>query len=168
METGSIGAHSPETVARYRSSGAWRDDSLWTYLDRWADDDPDIVFLCDGDVEITWGQLRAMTGRTAGSLRRLGVGAGDRVLVQLPNWYEFVVVYFALARIGAVLVPALPIYRGHELRHMITTTDATTYVLTPSFRGFDYLALARDLRRGAGHARQPRRRARWRHRAARG
>jgi acyl-CoA synthetase len=112
-------AHDADTIDHYRRVGAWRDDSSAAFVDRWADARATDVFLYDADRRLTWGEVRGLSWRTAASLRRLGVGHGDRVAVQLPNWYEFVVVYLALARIGAVLVPAMPIYRRHELHHML-------------------------------------------------
>jgi non-ribosomal peptide synthetase component E (peptide arylation enzyme) len=136
-----------EAAAAHRRNGYWLDGSLSGYLDHWACEKPDDTVIIDGDVFVTWRDLRDNAYRTAASLLDLGIERGDRVVVQLPNWQEFVVVYFAVARIGAVIVPALPIYRHHELRHMITLTDAKAYVLTPSFRGFDYLSMARDLRK---------------------
>ena len=69
----------------------------------------------DGYSALTGVRLREQAYRLAAALRWLGVEAGNRVQVQLPNWNEFVVVYVALARIGAVLVPTMPIYRHDEV-----------------------------------------------------
>jgi acyl-coenzyme A synthetase/AMP-(fatty) acid ligase len=59
--------------------------------------------------------------------------ADDRVQVQLPNWNEFVVVYVALARIGAVLVPTMPIYR---LPEMLQVVDALPTTMTGKVQKF--------------------------------
>ena len=87
-----------ETVAGFRAAGYWRDETLSASVDRLAGQDR--VVLTDGYGALTGTELREQAYRLAAALRRLGVGAGDRVQVQLPNWNEFVVVYVALARIG--------------------------------------------------------------------
>lgn len=102
-----------ETVAGFRAAGYWRDETLSASVDRLAGQDR--VLLTDGYSALTGAQLREQAYRLAAALRWLGVEAGDRVQVQLPNWNEFVVVYVALARIGAVLVPTMPIYRHDEV-----------------------------------------------------
>jgi non-ribosomal peptide synthetase component E (peptide arylation enzyme) len=107
--------YSEATIAGFRSSGHWRDEVLARYVERWAEEDPDRVVLTDVYSSLTTAQLRRSAYRFAAALRGLGVEPGDRVLVQLPNWNEFVVVYVALARIGAVLVPQMPIYRDDEV-----------------------------------------------------
>ena len=98
----------------------------------------DRVLLTDGYGALTATQLREQAYRLAAALRRLGVEAGDRVQVQLPNWNEFVVVYVALARIGAVLVPTMPIYRHDEVLYVLQHSGAKVSVVAGEFRGFDY------------------------------
>jgi cyclohexanecarboxylate-CoA ligase/acyl-CoA synthetase len=136
---------SPDDAARYARDGSWLDGSLTGWVERWAAVKPETVFLLDGDVVVTWRQFLERSRRTARSLLDLGVARGDRVIVQLPNWHEMVITYAALARIGAVIVPALPVYRHHELRHMIDLTAARSIVVTPTFRGFEHLTMAREL-----------------------
>jgi non-ribosomal peptide synthetase component E (peptide arylation enzyme) len=92
-----------ETLAGFRAAGYWRDETLSAAVDRLAGQDR--VLLTDGYGAVTGWQLREQAYRLAAALRWLGVEVGDRVQVQLPDWNEFVVVYLALARIGAVLVP---------------------------------------------------------------
>jgi len=125
-----------ETVAGFRSAGYWRDDTLSASVDRLAEQDR--VLLTDGYGALTAAQLREQAYRLAAALRRLGVEAGDRVQVQLPNWNEFVVVYVALARIGAVLVPTMPIYRHDEVLYVLRHSGAKVSVVAGEFRGFDY------------------------------
>ena len=69
--------------------------------------------------------------------------------VQLPNWNEFVVVYVALARIGAVLVPTMPIYRHDEARYVLQHSGAKIAVVPGEFRGFDYPDMLGEIRASA-------------------
>ena len=105
--------------------------------------------LTDGYGALTGTELREQAYRLAAALRRLGVGAGDRVQVQLPNWNEFVVVYVALARIGAVLVPTMPIYQHDEVRYVLQHSGAKVAVVAGEFRGFDYPDMLGEIRASA-------------------
>ena len=136
-----------ETVAGFRSAGYWRDDTLSASVDRLAEQDR--VLLTDGYGALTAAQLREQAYRLAAALRRLGVEAGDRVQVQLPNWNEFVVVYVALARIGAVLVPTMPIYRHDEVLYVLRHSGAKVSVVAGEFRGFDYPDMIAEIRASA-------------------
>jgi non-ribosomal peptide synthetase component E (peptide arylation enzyme) len=69
--------------------------------------------------------------------------------VQLPNWNEFVVVYVALARIGAVLVPTMPIYRHDEVLYVLRHSGAKVSVVAGEFRGFDYPDMIAEIRASA-------------------
>jgi acyl-CoA synthetase (AMP-forming)/AMP-acid ligase II len=138
--------YSESTIAGFRSSGHWRDEVLAHYVDRWAEEDPDRVVLTDGYSSLTTAQLRRSAYQFAAALRGLGVDPGDRVLVQLPNWNEFVVVYVALARIGAVLVPQMPIYRDDEVGYSARHSGAKVLVVPGEFRRFDHAAMAVDIR----------------------
>jgi acyl-CoA synthetase (AMP-forming)/AMP-acid ligase II len=137
------------TIAGFRSAGYWRDDTLSASVDRLAAEQPDRVLLTDGYAALTTAQLRDRAYRLAAALLRLGVQAGDRVQVQLPNWNEFVVVYVALARIGAVLVPTMPIYRHDEVRYVLRHSGAKVSVIAGEFRGFDYPEMIGEIRASA-------------------
>jgi cyclohexanecarboxylate-CoA ligase/acyl-CoA synthetase len=138
--------YSESTIAAFRAAGHWRDGALAERLEHWAGQRPDRVAVSDGYHELTWAQLRDQAWRLAGRLRGLGVGAGDRVQVQLPSWHEFVVVYAALARLGAVLVPTMPIYRWDEVRYAVNHAGAKVSVVCGEYRKFDYLAMIREVR----------------------
>jgi acyl-CoA synthetase (AMP-forming)/AMP-acid ligase II len=141
--------YDPATIARFRSAGFWRDEVLSASVDRLAATQPNRVIVTDGYAALTAAQLRAQAYRLAAALAGLGVRAGDRVQVQLPNWNEFVVIYVALARIGAVLVPTMPIYRHDEVLYVLQHSGAKVSVVAGEFRGFDYPAMLADIRASA-------------------
>jgi cyclohexanecarboxylate-CoA ligase len=87
--------------------------------------------------------------RAAAGLRQRGVGPGDVVAIQLPNWWEFAVVALAANRIGAVVNPLMPIFREREMAYMLDFAQAKVLVVPQVFRGFDHAAMARG---AAGHA----------------
>ena len=71
---------------------------------------------------------------------------GDVVAFQLPNWWEFTALFFACNRIGAVANPLMPIFRQRELRFMLGFAGAKIAVVPASWRGFDHMAMMREIR----------------------
>ncbi|QJY48251.1 AMP-binding protein [Pseudonocardia broussonetiae] len=136
-------------VEEFRERGWWQDGSAGALLDRWAAERPDRRFVSDGTTELDYATLRGRAYRLGATLRAAGVGTGDRVAVQLPNWAEFAVSYLAIARIGAVMVPIMTVYRETEVAHVLRNSGAVAAVTTGEFRGFDHAAMFRSLRAGA-------------------
>jgi 2,3-dihydroxybenzoate-AMP ligase len=87
----------------------------------------------------------ATTARRAHNLFRLGVGAPARIVVQLPNHLDFVFVYLALCRIGAIPVMALRAHRHAEVRHFIRASGAIGYVIADRLGSFDYREMAAEM-----------------------
>ncbi|MFF3767058.1 (2,3-dihydroxybenzoyl)adenylate synthase [Streptomyces sp. NPDC001922] len=137
----------PADVAeRYRAEGLWRGESLVDLLDtavRTHGAKPAVV--C-GDRRIGYDELDLLTRRTAAGLHARGIRSGDRIVVQLPNGPDFVVLCFALFRLGAKPVFALPAHRVQEIRHLCELSGAVGYVFPESHHGFDHLALAHRVR----------------------
>jgi cyclohexanecarboxylate-CoA ligase len=96
-------------------------------------------------VRLSYLELAQRAARAARVLADAGVGRGDVVSFQLPNWWEFVAVHLACVRLGAVSNPLMPIFRQRELSYMLRHGDARVLVAPASFRGFDHGALARRL-----------------------
>ncbi|HEX4362192.1 MAG TPA: AMP-binding protein [Pseudonocardia sp.] len=138
--------YSTETISEFRASGYWRGGALAEHLVHWSEVQGDQVAVSDGYGSLTWRELHGQAYRLAARLRGLGIEAGDRVQVQLPSWNEFVVVYAALARLGAVLVPTMPIYRWDEVRYAINHAGAKVSVICGEYRRFDYHQMLRDVR----------------------
>lgn len=136
----------PESRARtYRERGYWEGRTLGSVLREAARTTPDSVALVDGARRWSYGELDLAADHLATGLRRLGLSAGDRVLVQLPNSAEFVVLSFALFRLGAVPVMALPAHREADLLHLADLSQAVAYVIADTHAGYDYRPLARTL-----------------------
>lgn len=134
-----------EMAALYRREGYWRGQPLGDLLDAACARYADKVALVCGTRRMTYAQLSAESAALAGGLLNQGVGPLDRVVVQLPNVPEFVVVVFALLRIGAIPVMALPAHRKNELTHLCTHSQAVALVIADQVKGFDYRELAREV-----------------------
>jgi fatty-acyl-CoA synthase len=93
----------------------------------------------------TYRQLWEATSVVARGLLVRGVKKGDRVGIWSPNRYEWVVLQYAAARIGAILVNVNPAYRSHELEHVLKSSGMSTLVLAKGFRQADYVATVREV-----------------------
>jgi len=90
--------------------------------------------------------LNAMVDRLARGLIDLGVEKGDKVGLWMPNIAEWVAAYFAIARIGAVVVPMNTRYKAHEVEYILDDSEATTLFAVGSFVGIDYLRMIGNVR----------------------
>ena len=101
----------------------------------------------------TYQQLRDDAQRYAAGLLALGITKGAKVAILSPNSPHWIILEYALAKIGAVLVTVNPAYRRAELSYLLDNGDVHTLFCIPSFRGFDTLAMVREitgLREGEG------------------
>jgi cyclohexanecarboxylate-CoA ligase len=120
--------------------------TLWQLLEARAAASPERAMLIDErDRRVTFAAFRARAERLAAGLLALGIGEGTPVTWQLPTRIESVLLSLALARLGAVQNPILPIYREREVGAVLGETGARWLVVPGVFRGFDHLALARSL-----------------------
>ncbi|MEU8373286.1 AMP-binding protein [Micromonospora sp. NPDC048894] len=135
----------PELVARYTERGYWTHRSLGAQLYAAADADPTATCLVDGPVRLTFAELTARADGAATRLRELGIRPDDRVVVQLPNCWEFVVLTVACFRLGAVPVMALPAHRRQEIAAIVALTGARALVVPDVLKDFDHQALAHEV-----------------------
>jgi 2,3-dihydroxybenzoate-AMP ligase len=138
----------PEVAERYRAEGYWLGRTLGDLLEESADRWGDSPALVDGDVRLTHHQLHARSQAAAGRLRALGIQRGDRIVVQLGNTWEFVVLTLACLRAGVAPVMALPAHRHAELSYLAVYAEAVGIAVPDSLGGFDHQALAHELSDG--------------------
>ncbi len=134
-----------EVAAGYRAAGYWRGDTLGGLLRGWATTYGDATALVSGADRVSYRDLDRRADVMAAGLRERGIGPGDRLVVQLPNTGEFVVLLFAMARIGAVPVLALPAHRRCEIEHLAALSEAVGYVVADTHQGFDHRVLAAEI-----------------------
>ncbi|CAM2845134.1 cyclohexanecarboxylate-CoA ligase [Mycobacterium intermedium] len=118
-------------------------ETFWGLVDAVAEAHPERVVLADDfGRSLTCAQLRDEGERTAAALSESGVGEGTVVSWQLPTTLETMVVMVALARLGAVQNPILPIWRESEVRFATEQLATEVLVVPGRWRGFDHIALA--------------------------
>jgi len=96
---------------------------------------------------ISYKELDERVDRLARGLIELGVEKGDKVGLWMPNVPEWVIAYFAIARIGAVVVPMNTRYKPHEVSYILDNSEATALFMVDSFVGIEYLEMIDEVRK---------------------
>jgi fatty-acyl-CoA synthase len=117
----------------------FRDATVASLLDAMAARYPDGEALVLDDERLTFSEFRRRADVLARGLRALGIGAGDKVAIWLPNRPSWFVAQQACARLGSVVVALNPRYRSHELAYILAQSDSAALVLTDHLGPVDYL-----------------------------
>ncbi|WP_067449963.1 AMP-binding protein [Actinomadura macra] len=127
-------------------------DTIGANLDRTVASFADRDALVDRTTGRRWSydQFAADVDAVALGLHGLGVGKGDRVGIWAPNCAEWMLVQYATARLGAILVNINPAYRVHELRFVLNQAGVRTLVAAPAFKTSDYRAMIEEVRPDCG------------------
>ena len=139
-------------IEQHSRSGLWPGRTLVDFFDDAVARNPDKIAITglnssSGDVTtLSYRQMHRLVNRMAIGLARLGVGRGEVVSCQLPNWWQFAALHLACIRIGAITNPLMPIFRQRELSYMLRFAESKILVIPRRFRGFDYPAMADALR----------------------
>ena len=129
----------PEFAARYRDAGYWEDRPLRSVFAEIFARYAERVALIDGEEHITYRRLDERSTRLALNLLDLGVRPLDRIVVQLPNTGLFCYLYFALQKIGAIPILALPSHRYREIDQFVRIGGAIGCAVPARHRDFDYV-----------------------------
>jgi cyclohexanecarboxylate-CoA ligase len=136
----------PARRARHEATGEWPQPSLSTLLARRVEEAPERIYLIEGvragGRSYTFQDLQTRAERMAEGLRRLGVGAGDVVSWQLPNWFEGAALAVATDRLGAVSNPIITIYREREVAFVCRQARTRVLVVPGTVRGVDHREIA--------------------------
>ncbi|GAH68202.1 unnamed protein product, partial [marine sediment metagenome] len=127
-----------KVAEKYNKFRWWSGLTFGDILDRAADIHPEKEGFVDRKTRLTYGEARENTNKLAIGLMDLGIQPLDRVLVQLPNWNEFVFAYFALQKIGAITVLLIERYRQFEIKRLISITGATAWIVASGYEKTDY------------------------------
>ena len=138
----------PEDLAReYTKAGWWRGQTLGAEIAAVAAAKKAATALVDGANRISYASLAARADALASRLTdELGLERGDRIVVQLPNCWQFVVLTLGCLRAGIVPVMALPAHREHELAYLCEHSEARALAVPDVLRDFDHEQMAERLR----------------------
>ena len=107
--------HSKKLVEQFRSAGYWNDDTLSTYIEKWAKETPKKTAIVAPDHELTYAEWHSASLKFANALLDLGLKRGDVIAIQYPNTPEFLIAYIGIALMGGVMCTLHMPYRAGEM-----------------------------------------------------
>ncbi|MCK0913153.1 AMP-binding protein [Acinetobacter pittii] len=130
----------------YRKKGYWLGQNLSDFLRESAKKYPQNIAVYDGHKALSYTEFDYLVDCCATHLYQYGLRASDKAVIQMPNHYQFYVLFFALIRLGALPVMSLPAHRFAELSSFFKQTQAKAYFCADfGAQKFDYRELAKKL-----------------------
>jgi acyl-CoA synthetase len=136
---------------RYVGAGFWKDDTVGQMLAAAIGARPELTITIRSSVRPwtgTFADVLDAAWRLAGGLRKRGIGAGDVVAFQLPNWVEAAISFWAAALLGAVVTPIVHFYGPKEVAYILRRTGVRALVTADRFGHQDYVAALEGIRAG--------------------
>lgn len=135
---------SEDVKRRYYDDGVWQDETLVDLFDAAVEEHPDSEIVGPRRT-VTYRDLAAEVDEIAAGLDALGIGSGDIVSYQLPNWVVTNVVHLAIAKLGAIANPIIPIYRRSEVSYILEDSGSRCIFVPETFRDFDYPGMIEEI-----------------------
>ena len=143
-----------DRITALTAAGSWGTDTLHSLLKRHAETQPQRLAVKDqpkresltGEASrsLSWLELNYASDNLARLLQAAGLGEDDRIIIQLPNVCELLVVYYAISKMGAIASPVPVQYGSHELQHMAQALDAAAMITISRFKDSELAADARS------------------------
>ena len=137
LETDDLPRRDPAHVERYTEAGQWGEQTLTDLVEPTLTANPEKRVVGPRRT-VTFAELWEAAERVSAGLQDLGVGPGDVVSYQLPNWTTTNVLHLAATRVGAVCNPIIPIYRGSEVEYILEDAGTDLMVVPDTYDGFDF------------------------------
>jgi 2,3-dihydroxybenzoate-AMP ligase/mycobactin salicyl-AMP ligase len=134
-------SYKKEDAEQYNKFRWWPGITFGDMLDKAAEVHPDKEALVDIEDRLTYSQLRHKANKLAISLMGLGIKPQERILLQVPNWNEFIYAFFAIQKIGAIDVLLLARHAQVEVDHICRLTGATAWIVAEKYGKIDYLPI---------------------------
>ena len=136
----------PQAERELYNRKRWWLGLTWSDLfDKTTDLYPEKIGLVDDSGRYTFGQLREKVDRLALSFRSLDLKPKDFVFLQLPNWHEYICVFFALQKIGVITVLLIPRHGPLEISHLAGLTNPKAWILPRQYGKIDYAPLLEEV-----------------------
>jgi 2,3-dihydroxybenzoate-AMP ligase len=136
----------PEFARRYRDKGYWQDKSLAAEFAAVFERYSSRIALIDGERQYTYADVDRRSTRLALSLLDAGLKPLDRAVLTLPNVAEFVILYFALQKIGAIPIAALATHRYAEVSQFVRIAQATACFYPERQSDFEFAPMVQRVR----------------------
>ena len=134
MNTEFANSYDREAVRCYIENRWWLGMTIGDILDKTADLHPTKEALVAGTGRYTYADLRSAADKMAFGLLANGFSRGDRVMLQLPNWPEFIIAHYALQKAGLVMVLLTVNHTAREISHLASLTEPKGWILPAKYR----------------------------------
>lgn len=138
--------YSEQVKELYTKKNWWLGLTIGDLLDKMADVYPYKEALVGEGKRYTYAALRAQVDRLAYNLHALGLRKGERVMLQLPNWPEFIIAYFAIQKAGLVMVLLTTNHTAREIVHLADLTQPAAWILPAKHFNKEYAELITRVR----------------------
>lgn len=135
-----------EKLEKFYDEQVWPHMTLGEFIEDCAKKYRDKIALVDGVVELSYQELNRKACHYANGLLKAGFKKGDRIVLQLPNCHEFVIILFAMFKIGVIPVLSLPAHRKNEIKGILEKSGAKAYIAKDKYLGFSYVDMIREVR----------------------
>ncbi len=130
----------------YEYLDGWKKVTLGEALSIWAEKYNDKTAVICGSESISYKKLNTASEEMAYGLAELGLKKEDRVIVQLPNRISFIKTLFAICKVGAVPILALPAHRKSEIEGILKTAEPKFYIGAEKYLGYNYIPMIEELK----------------------
>lgn len=127
---------------KYICTGCWGNDTFAEMLKKISEQYGTKIAAKDEQMEISFRQWNELAEQYAVFFYQEGLREGDKVVLQFPNSVMFLIICFAMFKLGVVPVLALPAHREHEISAFIEKTNAKAYIVPKRHLGYDYTEMA--------------------------
>ena len=135
-----------ENLEKFYDENVWEHMTLGEFIADCAKTYRDKTAIVDGDVRLSYNEIDELSTKYANGLLKAGFNKGDKIVLQLPNCYEFIVISFAMFKIGIIPIMCLPAHRKNELKGIIEKSEAVAYISKDKYLGFSYVDMIRDIK----------------------
>jgi acyl-CoA synthetase (AMP-forming)/AMP-acid ligase II len=135
----------PEMAAQYRQQGYWTDKTLGEHFAEMAQKYASKTAILYKDQQITYAQLEKQANNVAASLVEAGLKKGDVLSVQLPNWPEFIYIFYGAIKAGIVFNPIHVPYRKREVEFILRFSNSKGLIIPGQFGKFDFPSMIQEI-----------------------
>ncbi len=130
--------YAKEDREKYNRMRWWLGMTWGDMFDKATDIYPDKIGLVDDRGCFTYAELREKVDRLAISLMKRGIRQRDWIMLQFPNWYEYVIAFFAAQKIGALTLLLIPRHNQSEINHLCALTRPVAWMVPKQYGKIDY------------------------------
>ncbi|MBL6466179.1 MAG: AMP-binding protein [Peptostreptococcus stomatis] len=135
-----------ENLEKFYDEDVWEHMTLGEFITNCSEMYKDKTAIVDGDTRLSYEELDKLSNKYANGLLKAGFKKGDKIVLQLPNCYEFIAISFAMFKTGIIPIMSLPAHRKNELKGIIEKSEAVAYIAKDRYLGFSYVDMIRDIK----------------------